>query len=106
MDYQYENKIQNKPNSANSALTEATGLTMLNIVRDPEVVKDPRVEGERVGKLFWKHTTLLESKPAAEDCAGLMSSLFANLAAHQIEEISDDPKKLLFWKAVSENYKN
>lgn len=65
------------------------------IMKDPDVQKRPTVEGERVGKLLRKYTTLLEQyKPEAE--ARLIKL---------IEALMSNKGVKLFWKCVLENYR-
>lgn len=92
----------------------------VKITTDPEVLKDPVVEGQRVGKLFWKHTVLLEVKynsammnyqPTTmlsfrEECESMMKGTFKIFAEREAGEDSEhNQKKLLFWRTIREHYK-
>lgn len=95
-------------------------MGLVKIMGDPEVLKNPVAEGQRVGSLFSKHTTLLDVKYAQamlsnqpttvvrfrKECRSMMKDTFEDFATPEPgEDSEDDLKRHLFWKTVLENYK-
>jgi hypothetical protein len=78
------------------------------ILNNPEVIKNPKAEGERVGKLLRKYTTpLTEYRAEAEQ---RLLKLVATLMETKLSVGGASGKEMfrlqkLFWKSVEENYK-